>query len=137
MLESALRIVNVGRDANRAQSCLIDRGPDAEESVRKSIATVCLSGTLGEKLEAIAAARFDALEMFENDLIYCRDSPRAIAAMAADLGLGIDLYQFFRDFEGVPDAVFRRNLDRAERKFDTMEGLNCSTRSTASKRPSS
>jgi 4-hydroxyphenylpyruvate dioxygenase len=91
--------------------------------VRKSIATVCLSGTLGNKLEAIAAARFDAVEMFENDLIYCNDSPRAIAAMAADLGLGIDLYQPFRDFEGVPDALFRRNLDRAERKFDTMAAL--------------
>ena len=25
--------------------------------------------------------------------------------MAADLGLGIDLYQPFRDFEGVPDAA--------------------------------
>ena len=91
--------------------------------MRKSIATVCLSGTLGNKLEAIAAARFDAVEMFENDLIYCNDSPRAIAAMAADLGLGIDLYQPFRDFEGVPDALFRRNLDRAERKFDTMAAL--------------
>ncbi len=88
--------------------------------MRKSIATVCLSGTLGDKLEAIAAARFDAVEIFENDLIYCNDSPREIAAMAADLGLGIDLYQPFRDFEGVPDALFRRNLDRAERKFDPM-----------------
>ena len=91
--------------------------------MRKSIATVCLSGTLGDKLEAIAAARFDAVEIFENDLIYCNESPRAIAAIAADLGLGIDLYQPFRDFEGVSDAQLRRNLDRAERKFDLMGAL--------------
>jgi 4-hydroxyphenylpyruvate dioxygenase len=91
--------------------------------VRKSIATVCLSGTLGDKLEAIAAARFDAVEIFENDLIYFNGSPRDLSAMAADLGLGIDLYQPFRDFEGVPDAMLKRNLDRAERKFDVMEAL--------------
>ncbi|MDQ2963905.1 MAG: sugar phosphate isomerase/epimerase and 4-hydroxyphenylpyruvate domain-containing protein [Pseudomonadota bacterium] len=91
--------------------------------MRKSIATVCLSGTLGDKLEAIAAARFDAVEIFENDLIYFNGSPRDLSAMAADLGLGIDLYQPFRDFEGVPDAMLERNLDRAERKFDVMEAL--------------
>jgi sugar phosphate isomerase/epimerase len=38
-----------------------------------------MSGTLREKLEAIAAARFDGYELFENDLIQrvacrrCRD----------------------------------------------------------------
>jgi 4-hydroxyphenylpyruvate dioxygenase len=41
--------------------------------------------------------------------------------MASDLGLAIDLYQPFRDFEGVPDALLRRNLDRVERKFDVMQ----------------
>ena len=91
--------------------------------MRKSIATVCLSGTIGEKLEAIAAARFDGIEVFENDLIYFNGSPAELRAMAADLGLSIDLYQPFRDFEGVPDALFKRNLDRAERKFDLMQTL--------------
>ena len=37
--------------------------------MRRSIATVCLSGMLREKLEAIAAARFDGVEIFENDLL--------------------------------------------------------------------
>ena len=91
--------------------------------MRKSIATVCLSGTLGDKLEAIAAARFDAVEIFENDFIYFNSSPRDLSAMSGDLGLAIDLYQPFRDFEGVSDATFERNLDRAERKFDVMQSL--------------
>jgi 4-hydroxyphenylpyruvate dioxygenase len=60
--------------------------------MRRSIATVCLSGTLKEKLEAIAAARFDGIEVFENDLIYFNGSPSDVRSMAADLGLGIDLY---------------------------------------------
>jgi 4-hydroxyphenylpyruvate dioxygenase len=91
--------------------------------VRRSIATVCVSGTLRTKLEAIAAARFDGVEIFENDLIYYNGTPAELRAMAADLGLGIDLYQPFRDFEGVAPALFKRNLDRAEHKFDVMQAL--------------
>jgi 4-hydroxyphenylpyruvate dioxygenase len=91
--------------------------------MRRAIATVCLSGTLEEKLEAIASARFDAVEIFENDFINYHGSAADVRRMCHDLGLGIDLYQPFRDFEGVSDEQFRRNLDRAERKFDIMEAL--------------
>lgn len=91
--------------------------------MRRSIATVCISGTLEEKLESIARARFDAVEIFENDLIASRLSPREIRQRCADLGLGIDLYQPFRDMDGVDEARFRRNLDRAQRKFDLMVEL--------------
>src|SRR5436190_6856538 len=91
--------------------------------MRKCIATVSLSGTLSEKLDAIAAARFDAIEVFENDLIYFQGSPENLREMATDRGLGIDLYQPFRDLDAATDEQFRRNLDRAERKFDIMEML--------------
>jgi 4-hydroxyphenylpyruvate dioxygenase len=91
--------------------------------MRRAIATVSMSGTLREKLEAIAAARFDGFELFEPDLINFNGTPAEVGALAADLGLICELYQPFRDFEGFPDAVFRRNLDRAERKFDVMEAL--------------
>ena len=91
--------------------------------MRRSIATVSLSGTLAEKLEAAAAARFDAVEIFENDLLTFDGPARAARRLAGDLGLAIALYQPFRDLEGVGDDQFRRNLDRAERKFDVMEEL--------------
>ena len=37
--------------------------------MKTSIATVSLSGDLGEKLDAIAAASFDGVEIFENDFL--------------------------------------------------------------------
>ena len=40
-----------------------------------------------------------------------------------DLGLSIDLYQPFRDFDSVHPAAVEHNLRRADRKFDVMEQL--------------
>ncbi len=89
----------------------------------KSIATVSLSGTLADKLEAAAAAGFDGVEIFEADLLAFDGTPRDVRKMASDLGLGIFMFQPFRDFEGLGPAQFQRNLDRAERKFDVMAEL--------------
>ncbi|MDY7068833.1 hypothetical protein PsexTeo8_53540 [Pseudomonas extremaustralis] len=91
--------------------------------MQRSIATVSLSGTLPEKLEAIAAAGFDGVEIFENDLLYYDGSPREIRQMCADLGIAITLFQPFRDFEGCRRDRLARNLERAERKFDLMHEL--------------
>jgi 4-hydroxyphenylpyruvate dioxygenase len=91
--------------------------------MRKSIATVSLSGTLPEKLAAAAQAGFDGVEIFENDLIHCPLAPEAVARQAADLGLSIDLYQPLRDVEAVPQDLLKRNLRRAERKFELMRRL--------------
>jgi 4-hydroxyphenylpyruvate dioxygenase len=90
---------------------------------QRSIATVCLSGTLPDKLEAAAAAGFDAVEIFENDLLTFDGSAAGAGRLAADLGLAISMFQPFRDFEAMPEPQRRRNLDRAERKFDTMQAL--------------
>ena len=89
----------------------------------KSIATVALSGTLPDKLEAAAAVGFDGVEVMEADLLSFDGSPADVRRIAADLGLRIDIYQPFRDFEAMPDPGRVRNLDRAERKFDVMQEL--------------
>lgn len=93
--------------------------------MQKSIATVSLSGTLDEKLEAIAAAKFKGVEIFENDLLSFNGGPKDVRAMAADLGLEIIAFQPFRDFEGMPPARRPKVFDRAERKFDLMQELGC------------
>ena len=91
--------------------------------MKTSIATVSLSGTLGEKLEAIANAKFDAVEIFENDLITFNGAPADVRRACAELGLDIVTLQPFRDFEGMPPGRRERAMDRAERKFDVMQEL--------------
>ncbi|WP_431111846.1 bifunctional sugar phosphate isomerase/epimerase/4-hydroxyphenylpyruvate dioxygenase family protein [Variovorax paradoxus] len=91
--------------------------------MHRSIATVSLSGTLRQKLEAVSAAGFNGIELFESDFVNFKGSAAELGRIAADLGLSIDLYQPFRDFEGMPEAQFRRSLERAERKFDLMEAM--------------
>src|SRR5262247_2829781 len=93
--------------------------------MKTSIATVSLSGTLGEKLEAIAAAKFDAVEIFENDLVTFDGTAADVRDACARLGLAIVTLQPFRDFEGMPDALRERTFARAERKFDVMAELGC------------
>ncbi|MEN5299381.1 TIM barrel protein [Brucella sp. TWI559] len=91
--------------------------------MKTSIATVSISGDLQQKLEAIAKAGFDGVEIFENDFLTFDESPKQVGRMARDLGLDITLFQPFRDFEGMPEPLRSRTLDRAERKFDLMQEL--------------
>src|SRR5581483_11992913 len=91
--------------------------------MRRGIATVCLSGTLEDKLRAAAFAGFDGVELFEPDLIGSHLSPREVRIRAAELDLRIDLYQPFRDVEGVSPDQLKRNLRRADAKFAVMEEL--------------
>ncbi|KXC06807.1 sugar phosphate isomerase/epimerase and 4-hydroxyphenylpyruvate domain-containing protein [Microbacterium hominis] len=85
--------------------------------MRTSIATVCVSGTLVDKLHACAEAGFDGVEVFEPDLVAAPESPEEIRAVADRLGLTLDLFQPLRDVEGVDEAEFARVLHRAEAKF--------------------
>ncbi|GGF05151.1 bifunctional sugar phosphate isomerase/epimerase/4-hydroxyphenylpyruvate dioxygenase family protein [Mycetocola zhadangensis] len=95
--------------------------------MRTSIATVCLMGTLDQKLVAAKEAGFDGVEIFEPDLIASPKSPEEIRARAQELGLSLDLYQPFRDFEGVGPDLLEQNLRRAAAKFSLMNRLGIET----------
>ncbi|HEY4616347.1 MAG TPA: TIM barrel protein, partial [Citricoccus sp.] len=107
--------------------------------MRTSIATVCLSGTLEEKMRGAAQAGFDGIEVFEPDLVASPLSPEQVADLAQELGLTLDLYQPFRDLEGVEDDVFAANLRRLEAKFQLMRRMGmdlillCSNVATATR----
>src|SRR6201993_2412769 len=89
----------------------------------RSMATVSIGGALDEKLRTIAAAGFDAVEIFENDFTCFDGSARDVARMCSDLGLSICALQPFRNFEGMPEPQRKQAFRRVEKKFDLMEEL--------------
>jgi 4-hydroxyphenylpyruvate dioxygenase len=91
--------------------------------MRRAIATVCMPGSLGEKLGAAAEAGFQAVEIFENDLTYFGGRPEDVRRLAGSLGLEIIALQPFRDFEGLPEPARGKAFDRARRKFELMGRL--------------
>lgn len=93
--------------------------------MKLGIATVSISGNLEEKIDAIARAGFDGIEIFEQDFIADARPPRALGSRIRDAGLELLLFQPFRDFEGLPGDLRRKAFDRAEHKFDLMQELGC------------
>ena len=91
---------------------------------RTAVATVCLSGTLEDKLAAAAAAGFDGVEIFEPDFVASPLVGGARSGAAAPTWA-------CRSTSTSPSATSTRptrerlaaNLRRAERKFDVMEAL--------------
>ena len=93
------------------------------DGVRTALATVCLSGTLEDKLAAAASAGFDGVEIFEPDFVAAPFPAKEVRTRCADLGLSIDLYQPFRDFDSTVPERLAANLRRAEAKFDVMAAM--------------
>lgn len=91
--------------------------------MRTCMATVSLGGGLEDKLDGIAAAGFDSIELLDGDLDNSTMSPRDVADRCRDLGLAIDLYQPFRRAEGVAEQEFGDVLSRFRRELDVMAEL--------------
>ena len=91
--------------------------------MKTSIATVSIAGGFAEKLDAIAAAGFDGIEIFEQDFLASDFTPAEVGRMVRDAGLTITLFQPFRDFEGLPEPYRSRAFARAARKFGLMNEL--------------
>ncbi len=91
--------------------------------MKTSIATVSVPGSFAQKLEAIAAAGFNGIEIFEQDFIASDFTPEEVGRMVRDAGLAITLFQPFRDFEGLPEPYRSRAFARAARKFALMNQL--------------
>lgn len=96
---------------------------DPAQGFRKDIATVCVSGTLADKLTAAADAGFDGIEIFEDDFLASQMSAAQVRARCSDLGLAIDLYQPVRNVEAVTDEQFVGVLRRISHKLNVMESL--------------
>jgi len=79
--------------------------------MRTGIATVCLAGTLREKMQACAVAGFDGIEIFEQDLVTSPLSPEEVrsaveqASHLRDVALADRRGHGFAARRGVLDAL--------------------------------
>ena len=89
--------------------------------MKTSIATVSISGSLEGKLRAVAEAGFDAVEIFENDLLGFPGTPREVGRIVRDLGMQCALFQPFRDLEGMPPEQLSRAYERIERNYALLQ----------------
>ncbi|MEJ1267140.1 sugar phosphate isomerase/epimerase [Pantoea ananatis] len=92
--------------------------------MKRSVATVSVSGTLPEKLRAIAAAGFDGVEIFDNDLVYYPGSPVKSASCVKPSGWKSCCFNLFATSKAARDRL-AQNLVRAARKFEVMQQLGC------------
>jgi 4-hydroxyphenylpyruvate dioxygenase len=93
----------------------------------RSLATVTLSGPLGAKIDAAAAAGFDGIELCQCDLEGCSLTAAQVADAATAAGLRIFLWQPLRDIEGVPAGLFAANLARARDAISRARQLGTGT----------
>jgi 4-hydroxyphenylpyruvate dioxygenase len=92
--------------------------------VRHSIATVSISGMLSEKLHAIAAARFDGVELFEKRFAAVLGNARRRSGHRGRPRVEHRPLPAVPRFRGrYAQTTVQRNLDRAERKFELMQEL--------------
>ncbi|WP_110654822.1 sugar phosphate isomerase/epimerase family protein [Salinicola halimionae] len=89
----------------------------------RAMATLCLSGELMNKLEAIARAGFDGVEIFVDDLQSSGLAPSAVGERCRELDLTVLALQPFRDAEALPPVLHRKMLDDVKHHFDTLAEL--------------
>ncbi len=90
----------------------------------RSIATVSIGGALDEKLKTIAAAGFEAVEIFENDFTCFDGSARDVARICGDLDSAYLRAAAVPGFRGIAGtAAQAQAFRRAEKKFDLMGEL--------------
>lgn len=80
---------------------------------------------LEEKIQAIASAGFQSIELFENDVLTFPGSITELRDIIHSHGLTIVTYQPFRDFEGLPEPLRSKAMERARHKLDLTAELGC------------
>ncbi|HMQ37657.1 MAG TPA: sugar phosphate isomerase/epimerase [Micropruina sp.] len=96
-------------------------------ALKKCISTVSLGGTVVERIDAIAAAGFDGIELFDADLRGSGLTAAEVARRCGDAGLGIACYGPFRRAEGVPEQEFPDVVARFRAALDVTAALGADT----------
>ena len=92
-----------------------------------TVATTSVPGDLPTKLEAIASAGFNGVELHEPDLTGFSGTAKQIGELASSLGLSVDVFQPFHDFEGLSGESRDAAFSRLDQKLSLMSDLGAKT----------
>lgn len=107
------------------QICDTAKGFSAGLPYKNSVATVCFNGTIWEKIDAVANAGFDLIEIMDTDL---NEAPAAkIHSYCVAKNLTILILQPFRDLEGYPENIFEEKIKRFEEFLKVCKVLHTDT----------
>lgn len=95
--------------------------------MRLSVATTSVPGDLIAKLVTIAEIGFTGIELYEPDLTGFAGTASDVGKRAAALGLAVDIFQPFVDFEGLRGQAKDRALARLDRKLELTQALGTQT----------
>ncbi|MCB8875706.1 sugar phosphate isomerase/epimerase family protein [Acidisoma silvae] len=90
------------------------------------INTILLGGTVNEKIAAICAAGFDAVEIWRQD-VEAAGSVSSVRSALTDRALGLVDYQVLLDFDGAPDSKRAAKRDEALAMLETGHALGAHT----------
>jgi len=91
------------------------------------MATSAVPGDLPRKLELIADAGFDGIELSEPDLLKFSGNVEEVVCQADELGLKIDLLQPFKEFEGQDGNERTATFARLDQKLALTAALEAQT----------
>ncbi|WP_170765800.1 bifunctional sugar phosphate isomerase/epimerase/4-hydroxyphenylpyruvate dioxygenase family protein [Ruegeria lacuscaerulensis] len=95
--------------------------------MRLCVATTSVPGDLFQKLEEIARTGFSGIELYEPDLTGSAANVTEIGRRAKALGLAVEVFQPFHDFEGLTGSARELAFARLDQKLDLMSALGAKT----------
>lgn len=91
------------------------------------INTILLGGSSEEKLRAAAAAGFNQVELWQEDVSNAVGDPCTLADLCQQLSLGLTDYQVLLDFDGAPQSLREDKRLEALKMIATAQRLGAST----------
>ncbi|HET8996782.1 MAG TPA: hypothetical protein VFN42_08950, partial [Acetobacteraceae bacterium] len=97
------------------------------EPQRFSCNSANMTGTIGDRMAAMAEAGFGSATLWPADLFVHFEDPEATIALIEASPVAISAYQCVRDLEGSPPPVKARKMELARQFLDQMQLIGCDT----------
>ncbi|AYD05163.1 4-hydroxyphenylpyruvate dioxygenase (plasmid) [Neorhizobium sp. NCHU2750] len=118
-------LIREQRAATGLQGRFIDR--DGANLNQLFLNTVLLGGTTNDKIQAVSAAGFDQIELWQQDLDAFPQGAQRLGLQLRQARVGLTDYQVLLDFDGAPNEIRGEKRTEALRMFDDAICLGAKT----------